>query len=143
MSHTCEAAIITCEDFRLHQRKDGRNYIVGFIKNIGVNCDLITRAGGIQDIVRPKEKTYCDCLLRDSAVSTKLHHANKLYIVNHSDCGAYKALNLGREEYSRHRKDMILARTKILKEFPRVSIKLFYAELQAGTEDIFIIREVD
>ena len=49
--HKCEAAVITCEDFRLHQRKDGRNYIANFIKSLGVDADLITRGGSIQDLV--------------------------------------------------------------------------------------------
>lgn len=53
MSHYCKACLVTCEDFRLHQRKGGRNYIAEFIKNLGVDCDLITRGGAVQDLVRP------------------------------------------------------------------------------------------
>jgi len=145
MSHICQAALITCEDFRLHQRKDGRNYISEFIKDLGVDCDLITRAGGIQDIVRPKEKAYCDCLLRDSEVSAKLHHAKTLYLVHHADCGAYKDLNLalGEEEFKQHKSDMIKAREEILKEFPSLIIKIFYADLTENSEDEFIIKEIE
>ena len=145
MAHYCEAALITCEDFRLHQRKDGRNYIAEFIKNIGTDCDLITRAGGIQDIVRPKDKSYCDCLLRDSGVSAKLHNAKTVYIINHADCGAYGGFNFqaGEKEFARHKKDMIKAKSEILKEFPELSIKLYYGELATGSNDIFNIKKIN
>ncbi|NCO79712.1 hypothetical protein CO116_01240 [Candidatus Falkowbacteria bacterium CG_4_9_14_3_um_filter_38_19] len=34
MSHHCPAAVITCEDFRLHQRLDGRNCLAEFIRDL-------------------------------------------------------------------------------------------------------------
>jgi len=144
MSHVCEAALITCEDFRLHQRKDGRNYIAEFIKELGVDCDLITRAGGIQDIIRPKEKAYCDCLLRDSEVSAKLHQIKTLYLVNHADCGAYSDLNLkfGEEEFLQHKKDLLAAKKEILKKFPELTIKLYFADLKPSTMNIFDIKAI-
>ncbi|MEA3398414.1 MAG: hypothetical protein U9R06_01580 [Patescibacteria group bacterium] len=41
--------MITCEDFRLHQRKDGRNIIAEFIKDKEIDCDVITRDEAIKD----------------------------------------------------------------------------------------------
>ncbi len=144
MNHTCEAALITCEDFRLHQKKDGRNYIAEFIKGLSVNCDLITRAGGIQDIVRPKEQAYSDCLLRDSGVSAKLHKAKIVYLVNHEDCGAYSEtkLNSREEELEQHKQDLQFAREKLLQSFPGLDIKLYFAELEPKSEDTFNIKEI-
>ena len=144
-NHTCEAALITCEDFRLHQRSDGRNYIAEFIKSLGVNCDLITRAGGVQDIVRPKDKAYCECELRDLGVSTKLHCAKTLYLVNHTDCGAYKNLNLSTEleEYNQHKEDLAAAKKIILREYPDLDIKLYLAKLITDKEDEFKMIEIN
>ncbi len=143
--HTCEAAVITCEDFRLHQRKDGRNYIAEFIKTLGVDCDLITRAGSIQDLVRPKSDDYCECELRDLSVSAKLHSAKTLYLVNHEDCGAYGGMSFRsrEEELEQHKNDMLAAKDKINAEYPDLDVRLYFAELESGADDVFVIKALD
>jgi hypothetical protein len=45
MAHYCDIALVTCEDFRLHQRKHGRNIIADYVKELGCDCDIITRGG--------------------------------------------------------------------------------------------------
>lgn len=107
MSHCCEAALITCEDFRLHQRRDGRNYVAEFIKSLGMDCDLITRAGGIQDILRP-EIGFAGPFLRDMHVNDALHNSKVICALNHEDCGAYSHFNFKTrdEELERHYKDI-------------------------------------
>lgn len=145
MSHHCEAALITCEDFRLHQRKDGRNCISEFIKSLGIDCDLITRAGGVQDLVRPGKDDYCDCLLRDGLVSVKLHEAKTIYLVNHEDCGAYSEFNFSsrEEELKQHYHDLKEAKKTILENFPGKDIKLYFGELKPGTDDNFDIKKIN
>ena len=144
MPHTCEAALITCEDFRLHQRKDGRNYVVKFIQGLGVDCDLITRGGAIQDIVRPAKENFDKSILRDSEVSAKLHKVDTIHLLNHEDCGAYGSMEFKsrEEELTQHKKDLRKAQEILLKEFPGVEVKIFFAELEQGTDDVFIIKEI-
>jgi hypothetical protein len=144
MSHYCEAALITCEDFRLHQRKDGRNYIAQFIKELGVDCDLITRGGGVQDMVRPREQGYRDCLLRDTQVSVKLHEADTIYLVNHEDCGAYGDMDFSSrdEEIEQHYKDLRKAREIILENFPDKTVKLYFFELKERP-DVFEAKFIE
>jgi len=156
MSHKCEIALITCEDFRLQQRKDGRNYVAEFIKSLGEDCDLITRGGGVQDLVRPPHQGFFwkflrwvgldfkKSLLRDVEVSVKLHQASTIHLVNHEDCGAYGGMNFSSrdEELAQHKKDLGDAKKIILEKFPEINIKLYFAELKGGTEDIFIIKEI-
>lgn len=145
MSHKCEAAVITCEDFRLHQRKDGRNYIADFVKSLNVDADLITRGGSIQDLVRPESEGFCECLFRDSRVSAVLHSVKTIYIINHEECGAYGALNFSsrEEELAKHFEDLKAAKVKINERFPEVEIKLFFAHLTPNTSDVFDIKPVD
>jgi len=142
MSHYCEAALITCEDFRLHQRLDGKNYIAAFIESLGMDCDLLTRAGGVQDLVRPKEHGYCDSLLRDTEVSAKLHEAQTIYLVNHEDCGAYAGMDFSsrEEELEQHYKDLVKAKKMILEKFPGKDVKLYFGELKESP-DTFEIKE--
>lgn len=144
MSHKCEAALITCEDFRLHQRKDSRNYIADFIKEKNVDCDVITRAGGIQDIVRGEEAGFEKSLLRDSEVSAKLHSCSVIYLINHEDCGAYSSMNFNdrEEEIETHLQDLKEAKEKIAEVSPEVKIETYFGYLKENTTDEFDIKEV-
>ncbi len=142
--HHCEAALITCEDFRLHQRKDGRNYIAEFVKKLGIDCDLITRGGGVQDIVRPLQEGFRESIFRDENVSDKIHKATTIILLNHEDCGAYASFKFtSREkELAQHRDDLHEAKKILLEKFPGKVIKLYFAELMPGTSDAFIINEI-
>ncbi len=144
MANSCEAALITCEDFRLHQRADGRNYIGDFIKNLEKDCDLITRGGGVQDLVRQKSEGYSDSLLRDTKVSAKLHEAETIYLVNHEDCGAYNDIEFPsrQEELNQHYEDLKKAKEIILNRFPGVEVKLYFGELLPESSDKFEIKSI-
>lgn len=144
MPHHCEAALVTCIDDRLHQRPEGRNHIAEFIKDLRIKCALITRAGGVQDVVRPEQENFDLSVLRDGGVSIKLLNASIIFLINHENCGAYAAMNFSSrdEELKQHYSDLRAAKELLLKEFPGKKIKLFFAELEAGTSDVFIIKEV-
>ena len=144
MSHKCWSTVITCEDFRLHQRGDGRNYIADFIKNLNVDCDLITRGGGVQDIVRKKESGFDSSVFRDLEVSVKLHDCNTIYLVNHEDCGAYGAMNFANreEELEQHKQDLENAKEIILKKFPGIEVETYFGYLKEGSTDEFEIKKI-
>lgn len=144
MPHTCHACLITCQDFRLHQRKDGRNYVAEFIKSMDVDCDLITRAGGVLDLVRPAQDNHDTSVLRDTEVSAELHKVETVYLLNHETCGAYNNMMFSSRdgELKQHYADLHSAKEKILKNFPDVNVKVFFAELESGTIDVFKIKEI-
>ncbi|MFH0856733.1 MAG: hypothetical protein V1860_02445, partial [bacterium] len=89
----CHACLITCQDFRLHQRQDGRNYAAEFIKGLNIDCDLVTRAGGVLDLVRPEKDNHDHSVMRDTQVSAELHKVETVYLLNHETCGAYGGMN--------------------------------------------------
>ncbi len=142
--HYCEGTLITCEDFRLHQRKDGRNCVAKFVKNLGIDCDLITRGGGVQDIVRPPREDFRISIFRDEKVSDKIHSAGTIILLNHEDCGAYAGLKFSsrEEEFAQHYNDLREARKILLENFPGKAVMLYFAKLKPGTSDAFIIKEV-
>lgn len=145
MSHHCKGALITCEDFRLHQRTNGRNYIAELIKTFGFDCDLITRGGSVQDIVRPSEAGFKETIIRDLNVSAKLHDADVICLVNHADCGAYASqfkFNSSEEEFAQHKKDLEAAADILKGEYPGKTFRLFYFKLKAGTSDKFTVEEI-
>lgn len=141
--HACSAAVVTCEDFRLHPRGDGRNFIGEFIRSLGVDADLITRGGCIQDLVRP-EAGFDVSLLRDLDVSTRLHGVTTIYLIGHENCGAYGRLYFAdrTSELDRHFADLREARAIIHDRFPDVAVELRFAELVAGATDEWCIVEV-
>ena len=145
MTNKCEAALITCEDFRLHQRADGRNYVAEFIESHAQDCDLITRGGGIQDLVRPKTEGYSNSLVRDTQVSAKLHSADTIYLINHEDCGAYMDMDFSsrKQELQQHYKDLRKAKEIILEKFPEKEVKLYFGELLEGSSDKFEINPIE
>jgi len=142
--HHCKTTLITCEDFRLHQRKDGRNFVAEFIKKLGEDCDLITRAGGVRDFVQPPELGFHRAVLRDLNVSLKLHGAEVICLMNHEDCGAYADFKFSskEEEFKQHKKDLLVAKEFLSKNFPGKKIKIYFAKLVYGLSDEFKAEEI-
>lgn len=140
------AAVITCEDFRLHQRQDGRNYTAEFCKATKRDCDLITRAGAVHDLVSPQSTglNFDQSLIRDVGVSARLHEAGQVYLISHENCLAYRYLKLSSRDQERERIKQDLRTAKIILErkFPGIEAKIYFAELATGTKDVFDIKEI-
>lgn len=140
--HTCEAALITCEDYRLHQRKDGRNYIAQYILSLDVDCDLITRAGGVQDLLRQSGTGSADSVIRDIDVSHRLHQVDLIVCVNHRNCGAYVKFKSLDEEFRRHHRDLRRTLNMFHLLFPKKWLIGSFAELELETTDVFSIKPI-
>jgi hypothetical protein len=140
MAHGCEAAVVTCEDFRLHQRKNGQNVIGEFIEELGVDCDLITRGGAVQDLLRP-QPGFENSLLKDLDVSVNLHKVKTIYLIGHEDCGAYKSLAFAsrEQELAKHYDDLRSSKGMLDALFPAVKTEIRFAELAPGSADRFVI----
>jgi len=143
MSHLCDAAVVTCEDFRLHQRKYGRNFIADYFKRLDVDFDLITRAGCIQDLVRPKPG-FDETLFRDLGVSVNLHQVKKIFLVGHEDCGAYAHFQFPARpnELAQHYRDLKEAKRIIGAKFAGAQVITLFAELESGSADRFVMTDV-
>jgi len=144
MAHHCSAAVVTCEDFRLHRRRGGENFINDYITWLKADCDLITRGGCIQDLVRP-QPGYDDSLLRDLTVSVELHHVQTIHLIGHEDCGAYAHFNFQdrQTELAQHHADLRDARRILNARFPDVEVRLRFAELMTGSTDRWRMTEVE
>ena len=144
MFHIFEAALITCIDGRLHQRKDGRNYIAQYILSLGIDCDLITRAGGVQDLLRQAGRGSADSVIRDVDVAHRLHQVDSIICVNHQDCGAYNGFKFKSldEELRRHSRDMKRTLKMFHLLFPKKWLTGSFAELKSETHDVFDIKKM-
>jgi hypothetical protein len=143
MAHTCEAAVVICEDFRLHQRKNDRNVAAGFVSALGGECDVITRGGAIQDLVRPQQG-FDESLRRDLAVSVNLHAVKTIYLINHENCGAYAQFQFAdrNTEIMQHSNDLQKAKERVAAWFPGVDVQIRFARLESGSADQYVIGDV-
>jgi carbonic anhydrase len=143
MVSTCQTCIVTCMDFRLHRRADGRDAIGTFVDSLGVDCDIIARAGAVQDIVRPAPEGE-NTLLRDIGLSIALRQTKTIYLVNHENCGAYNGHNLPdpAAECAMHYDDLETACEILHQKFADVEVIPVLARLVPGSDDDFVI-EID
>jgi carbonic anhydrase len=78
--------------------------------------DRVALAGGVKDF---------GTVLRQVEIAVKLHHIQRVILINHEDCGAY-----GPEgEFPDHQRDLRKARQEIHARFPDLKVDLYYLQL--------------
>lgn len=122
-NHTCSAVVISCIDFRF------QNYINTWIQqNIGQdNFDRVALAGGVKDF---------DAILKQLEISKKLHHINKVVLLNHEDCGAYgpELAADKQEEHLEHENNLKDAVNKTKQKFNDLDVKAYFLHLDGTFE---------
>ncbi|MCR4305568.1 MAG: hypothetical protein NUV73_00615 [Candidatus Daviesbacteria bacterium] len=119
MNHNCEAAIVTCIDFRFQE------YINNWIaENFSPKTfDRVAFAGGVKSL---------DTILGQIDIAKKLHHIKKVILINHEDCGAYGEAGTA----EKHAEDLKNAVTQIKEKYPDLEIQTFYLHLDGTFEQI-------
>lgn len=119
MSHTCDAIVITCIDFRFQE------YIEKWLeKNLGKkNYDRVALGGGVFDFY---------AILKQVEISHKLHKIKQVVLINHEDCGAYGAAGT----YERHKNDLVTAKKTIERLYPKLKVVPLYLHLDGEFEKI-------
>lgn len=115
--HNCEAAIVTCIDFRFQE------FINKWIseKFSPKTFDRIAIAGGVFDF---------DYVLKQIEISKRLHHINKVILINHEDCGAYGEAGT----VEKHAEDLKNAAEKIKAEYKDLELDIYYLRLDGSFE---------
>ena len=104
MSHTCSSVLIRCMDFRL------TSAINRWMEEKGImdDCDIISIAGISKSIAEYPDSEDAKFVLNQIELSSKLHDTKTLYLVHHTDCGAYgghdtfENLEVEKETYKSH-----------------------------------------
>jgi len=130
MSHDCKSAIIQCIDFRL--QKDLKSFLASL--NLLGDCDVVSIAGAIKSLVQgtPEEQAF---VLKQVDVSIKLHAIQEVYLINHTDCGAYggrSAFESTEAERVAHLNDLQKAKELILSKYPNLKVELLLARIDEG-----------
>lgn len=131
-----KAVIITCIDYRIQSVVDNwikdNNYTGGF--------DRISIAGVTKNMVKPIQTRLRATLLRELGLSIKLHNPQKIILMDHEDCGAFRedntisenaSFNEDREIHIRFLSD---AKKMLKKYYPEKEIETYYVKLSGEIE---------
>jgi len=136
--HSCEAVVLACIDFRFWKET------IKFVEEeLGIKTYDFPKMPGASKAINDCQNEV-DVPMKCIGVPCDLHHAEKIVIVNHADCGAYgdSAQFKGDVEAEQkfHEGELRAAKEKILKYYPGKEIILAYAKLVDGGESVeFII----
>ena len=128
MTHTCSSALIRCMDFRL------TSAINKWMEEKGImdDCDVISVAGISKSIAIDPESNESKYLIEQIGLSVKLHDTKTLYLIHHTDCGAYgghTSFSSLAEEKARYNEDMEKSMAVINGLFPKLEVKLVLADI--------------
>jgi len=131
MSHNCKNLLIRCMDFRLRNEltrwiNEGELFEGGF--------DVVSLAGASKSLADGNDEIR-DFFLKQVSVSTDLHHADRVIVFHHSDCGAYaKDYNFdsAEDEKAKQIEDMKKTRDILKERYPQVDVVLVYGQLLDG-----------
>lgn len=136
--HKCEAVVLACIDFRFW--KETTKFVE---EELGIKSYDFPKMPGAAKAINECQNEV-DVPMKCIGVPCDLHHAEKIVIVNHADCGAYggsKEFNGDAEvEQKFHEEELQKAKEKILKYYPDKEVILVYAKLIEDDDNIeFII----
>ncbi|MEK7617402.1 MAG: carbonic anhydrase [Patescibacteria group bacterium] len=116
-SHSAEAIVITCIDFRFQE------YINKYIaENFKPGTyDRGAFAGAAKSL---------DTILDQIDIAVRLHYIKKAVLINHEDCGAYGS----KGHVDHHVRDLHRAAKTIKERFPNLKVETYYLHLN-GTLD--------
>ncbi|HLD03689.1 MAG TPA: carbonic anhydrase [Candidatus Dojkabacteria bacterium] len=134
MMHKAKAVVITCMDFRFHDK------IQDFLKKKGYlgHCDEIVIAGASRDFVKPVHPEDGKYVWKQLGLSIKLHDPDEIIVIDHQDCGGYAQDGTipGRQDLAldqnMHKKYLIILKKNITDKYPAKEISLYYAALNNG-----------
>jgi len=137
-AHSCEAVVLACIDFRFW--KETVEFIEG---ELGIkNYDFPSLPGSAKAINECLSDN--DLAFKCIGVPCELHHAKKIVIVNHEDCGAYggsEKFNGDSEvEQEFHEVELRKAKDKLIDKYPEKEYILVYARLTDEGEKIEFLK---
>jgi hypothetical protein len=136
--HSCDAVVLACIDFRFW--KETMKFVE---EELGIKTYDFPKLPGAAKAVNDC-LSEVDVALKCIGIPCDLHHAEKIVIVNHADCGAYGGSKefKGDDEAEQkfHEEQLKSAKEKILKYYPGKEVSLVYAKLVDEEENIEFIQ---
>lgn len=132
--YIAKACIVWCFDNRF------RSALFEFAKSQNLEpYDLVMVAGGAKSLASPTEESDRGYILRQVGISLKLHRAEKIFLMTHSDCGAYGGLkNFGDDpqaELEKHGLELATAQNAVQKflvtnDLPQTPVEIVFVDFE-------------
>lgn len=134
--HHCEGVVLTCVDFRFW------NQAVNFINNgLGIEDFDFPSIPGAGKAINENAELALSCI----SIPCDLHHAKKIVLIHHQDCGAYGGLkSFGynkKREQAHHENEMRKAKEKILEKYSDREVIMVFASLSEDNHIHFLTIE--
>ncbi len=133
-----EALVLSCMDYRLLD--DIVRYMDG--RDLTNNYDQVILAGASLGATNDRFPAWAVTFWEHLGLSLELHHVNSLLVLDHRDCGAYKAL-LGEDfaanperETEIHAEHMEKLRAAVGEKYPALRTELLLMSLDGSVETI-------
>ncbi|MBI2430611.1 MAG: hypothetical protein HYV39_01200 [Candidatus Levybacteria bacterium] len=117
--HPCDAIVIACIDFRF--QKYIRDFLDTNLKD--KTYDYVGFAGSTKNL-----KT----ILKQIAISVKLHDVKYVILIHHQECGAYGTASTPKK----HAKELHKAKEEILAKYPYLTVDLYFLDLSGAFEKV-------
>ena len=122
--YVADAAVLCCFDERV------RIVTQKFLKRQGIlRPDMIVVAGGAKTLASPRNDAERNFILDQVATSLRLHATKSLFLMTHSDCGAYGGLaafkNDREREANHHQGELQHAAELVKNSFPELAVRCF------------------
>jgi|SRR6185312_1803002 len=139
--YTADAVVVWCFDHRFNPA------LRKFLQKTGVeHVDLIVVAGGAKNLASPQNENDRRFVLDQIKSSTQLHQTKTVFLMLHSDCGAYGGLgtfdNDPARESENHNREMQKAMACLKKELPELKVRAFLIDFEGVWEIDLSSREV-
>lgn len=129
MARICKALVLSCIDFRFH--KDIRQFLVD--RGLDGDYDLVCMAGSARNLVQPHRDAAREIMLHQIDIASSLHEISEVYLINHTDCGAYQDIaESPHHEEELHRNHLHEAHGTLQERFPAMKVHKFIARHNHG-----------
>lgn len=132
----CRALVISCSDFRFVSAQRQARLDMG----LDNAYDLLARPGGVRQLVQPLSEAGRETIYEEIDLLHGLHGFDRILLMNHVTCGAYKdSWATGREEET-HKKHLLQAKEILQARYPELSVEPY---LSVIIDDLAVVTAVD
>ncbi len=120
--YRAQAVIVWCYDHRAWEA------LQNFLVSAGItDFDLVSVAGGAKGLASPAQESDKEFLLNQLTTSARLHHTQRVILMNHVDCGGYGGSEAcggaGEKEINFHKSELEKAATEVRKVLPDLPVE--------------------
>jgi carbonic anhydrase len=125
--------VLCCFDERI------RLAVNKFLRRRGIlHPDMVVIAGGAKTLASPRNDFERDFILEQIRLSARLHKANRVLVMSHSDCATYgglAAFNGDTTAEAAHHKEELRRAVALLKEkFPQLTVEPYFIKFDGVWE---------